>query len=624
MTIRTLAFLLCCFPFYSANAVLFEAEDYDNYFDLTAGNAGGAYRTDDVDIEVINTPNGGFNVGWIDATEWLSFNNFTVETSGEYIVSLRVASVSGATASLDLNGGAIPLGNFEIPATGGWQSWVTVTRTITLDAGTFTLGLYAVTSGWNVDAIEIIPVNIPDAVATVHQHCGFAGWAVNLAEGNYTLSQLQSLGLENNAISSIQLTPGYEAVLYKDDSFLGEAIIKSGSEACLVNDNFNDAVSSIKIRKKTDAGEGGRAGSIPVGIENVNDSPLKAANYRAMIRFVPTANISIDRFYFGFKLRGAHCWDAGNAEYGWGDGGTLQASLVNIDPLTGLPSNTIATETVNACERHTQAKAEANNSTPVLVWVNTPASLQANRMYGLIVRNVHPNPGGNFFSVNTPLADLSLAGPHARNELNENAKGALLSLDPREHIAWSDNGGASWQYGFYNGQYRSYMNDRDINHPATRMPQYGFRLTNGQTLAGQPYYAYSADCVNCSVTYSNAKYTRSFTELGAFTASGNNVGKLTIRNSDTGQQASCTPSTGYGFRKCRLASPVLVSVGQSYTVSASGTVETMEMDWSQRQQFPEVGVSEGSHRYFQAIPGSGTGAKDVPNIWAGPMSPYFQ
>ena len=65
-----------------------------------------------------------------------------------------------------------------------------------------------------------------------------------------------------------------------------------------------------------------RAGSIPVGIENVNDSPLKANNYRALLRFVPDATISVDRVYFGFKLRGASCWDSGNAGYGAGDGGT--------------------------------------------------------------------------------------------------------------------------------------------------------------------------------------------------------------------------------------------------------------------------------------------------------------
>ena len=40
-------------------------------------------------------------------------------------------------------------------------------------------------------------------------------------------------------------------------------------------------------------------------------------------------------------------------------------------------------------------------------------------MYGLVVRNAHANPSGNFFSFNMPLADTTLAGPHARDVLRK-------------------------------------------------------------------------------------------------------------------------------------------------------------------------------------------------------------
>src|SRR5262245_33321417 len=105
-----------------------------------------------------------------------------------------------------------------------------------------------------------------------------------------------------------------------------------------------------------------RGDSIPIGIENVNDSPLKNAGYRALLRFVPDATVTIDRFYFGYKLRGANCWDPGAAGYGMGDGGTLEASLVDIDAATGRPTTVIATETINGCTRHDQASAEINGS----------------------------------------------------------------------------------------------------------------------------------------------------------------------------------------------------------------------------------------------------------------------
>src|SRR5580765_2183068 len=89
-----------------------------------------------------------------------------------------------------------------------------------------------------------------------------------------------------------------------------------------------------------------RGDSIPIGIENVNDSPMKDAGYRALLRFVPDTTVTIDRFYFGFKLLGASCWSAGAGGYGKGDGGTIEGSLVDIDPATGRPSTILKTETV--------------------------------------------------------------------------------------------------------------------------------------------------------------------------------------------------------------------------------------------------------------------------------------
>jgi hypothetical protein len=365
-----------------------------------------------------------------------------------------------------------------------------------------------------------------------------------------------------------------------------------------------------------------RAASIPVGIENVNDSPLKSASYRALLRFVPDTDIEIDRFYFGFKLRGAECWNE-NAGYGAGDGGTLTASLVNIDAATGLPTTEIDSESVNGCTRHNEAKATLGGD-PVMVWVNLQAKLQGGQLYAVIIGNSHAQPATNFFSFNAPLADTALAGPHAKNELNQAASGGILGLDPREHVAWSTDAGKTWKYGSDNGQYKSYMNDHDTAHPATRMPQYGFRIAGGANLAVQPYYAYSTDCTGCGVTYANARYARSLTMAGGFTASGDDVGTLTVTNTTTGAKSSCTPTKGYGFRTCTLPQAIGVAVGQSFTVSGTGTVEVMEMDNPQRLLFPKVGTIAGEIRTFTPNPSGSVNAKDVPNLWAGPLSTNFK
>ncbi|HEX2880003.1 MAG TPA: hypothetical protein VHO25_10770, partial [Polyangiaceae bacterium] len=155
-----------------------------------------------------------------------------------------------------------------------------------------------------------------------------------------------------------------------------------------------------------------RANSLPIGIEDVNNSPMSSATYRALLRFVPDATVSIDRLYFGFNVRGASCRDPGAATDGDGDGGVLVASLVNIDSTTGLPSTPIDREEVGACARYDEVQA-AIGSTPVLVWVNLTATLDGGKMYGLVIENGATNPTVDYFSFHMPLADVQLAGPQA-------------------------------------------------------------------------------------------------------------------------------------------------------------------------------------------------------------------
>ncbi|MDM5179259.1 family 16 glycosylhydrolase [Massilia sp. DJPM01] len=140
----------------SAAICMLQAENYSNAFDTTAGNTGNQYRTDNVDIEATSDTGGGFNVGWTANGEWLAHNNVTFPTSGAYTIAYRVAAPSaGGVMSADLNGGTIPLGNTAVPATGGWQSWTTVQRTINVNAGTYNLGTFISSAGFNLNWISI-------------------------------------------------------------------------------------------------------------------------------------------------------------------------------------------------------------------------------------------------------------------------------------------------------------------------------------------------------------------------------------------------------------------------------------------------------------------------------------
>ncbi|RYZ79255.1 MAG: carbohydrate-binding protein, partial [Moraxellaceae bacterium] len=234
----------------NAMAVVYQAEDYTNFSDTSAGNTGGAYRGDGVDIEGSSDSGGGYNVGWIEANEWLAYSNLNIPTSGSYTIRMRVASPSGATAAVDLNGGTIQLGDFSIPATGGWQSWATVTRTVNINAGTYNLGVFAKTAGWNFNWIEVVSNGGGGSIATLYQHCNYGGWAAGFnSTGSFDLNGIVSRGGRNDDASSIRIAPGYEAVIYNDWNFSGSSVIAGGDTACL--SNFNDLASSIVVRQKT-------------------------------------------------------------------------------------------------------------------------------------------------------------------------------------------------------------------------------------------------------------------------------------------------------------------------------------------------------------------------------------
>lgn len=111
-----------------------------------------------VQLEATTDTGGGQNVGWIDANDWMAYANINFPTTGNYKVEYRVASPSGATLSLDLNAGSIQLGQVTIPATGGWQNWTTVSHTVSITAGTYAVGIFAPTGGWNINWVKFTKI----------------------------------------------------------------------------------------------------------------------------------------------------------------------------------------------------------------------------------------------------------------------------------------------------------------------------------------------------------------------------------------------------------------------------------------------------------------------------------
>ncbi|HWK11843.1 MAG TPA: carbohydrate-binding protein, partial [Vicinamibacterales bacterium] len=123
----------------------FQAENFDEggpsiaYSDTTSGNAGGVYRSTDVDLEATTDSGAGYNVMKTRAGEWLKYT-VDVATAGTYAIDVRVANIgTGGRLHVELDG-ADQTGPIAIPDTGGWQSW----RTITTAGIPMTPGLHVI------------------------------------------------------------------------------------------------------------------------------------------------------------------------------------------------------------------------------------------------------------------------------------------------------------------------------------------------------------------------------------------------------------------------------------------------------------------------------------------------
>ncbi|WP_456311827.1 glycosyl hydrolase family 18 protein [Pseudomonas shirazensis] len=109
-----------------------------------------------IQTEATTDTGGGLNVGYADTGDWLAYYNVNFPTSGSYVIEYRVASaVSGGRLSSDLSAGTIQLGAVNVPNTGGWQNWQTITQTVNVNAGTYNFGIYVQNTGFNLNWFRI-------------------------------------------------------------------------------------------------------------------------------------------------------------------------------------------------------------------------------------------------------------------------------------------------------------------------------------------------------------------------------------------------------------------------------------------------------------------------------------
>jgi hypothetical protein len=280
--------------------------------------------------------------------------------------------------------------------------------------------------------------------------------------------------------------------------------------------------------------EGNRRPVIPVGISQVNNSHLRAANDRFAVRFVPDSSIALQRFIMGFNLEGVYTdstnaaapteirtqtlnkqtvnagyaatpaglpggWTVGTGRIGYahGNGGTIRARLVSANS-DGTPnmSNVLATDSANAVDRYIASKTyfgyTAGGPMPFLYFDFAGASLTADQLYFVVIDNTHADPLNNSFSVNSPTTALSAGGPHRVNTLSKFTDGAMAGLDPRESVWWSINSGTNWSQGEKVGG-DTIASGQAIDRPGGHLFGYysGLEVTTDEAVR-LPWYGYEA------------------------------------------------------------------------------------------------------------------------------------
>ncbi len=136
----------------------------------SAWNSGWTYRNDGVDIEACldNTNSNGFNVGFLDAGEWMQYT-VDVEASGVYDIHVRTASEGSGGQMRFSTGDADITPSINTPSTGGWQEWqTTIIPNVILEENDHKIKFHVDQSGFNVNSFEFVETGLDiTSVATV-------------------------------------------------------------------------------------------------------------------------------------------------------------------------------------------------------------------------------------------------------------------------------------------------------------------------------------------------------------------------------------------------------------------------------------------------------------------------
>jgi uncharacterized protein involved in high-affinity Fe2+ transport len=211
-----------------------QAENYDTggqgvAYNVTAVNgSGNSYRSDGVDLEATTDTGGGDDLGWTAAGQWFKYT-INASTAGTYTIGLRLAAPTAVTDALhiDNSAGTNLSGNIAAPATGSYQTWTTVSVTVTLPAGTQTLTIDQDAAGWNINYLTFAssgggttgapyggtPAAVPGTVQAENYDTGgqSKGYSVTSVNGSANTYRTDGVDLETTSDSGGGYDIGWSA-----------------------------------------------------------------------------------------------------------------------------------------------------------------------------------------------------------------------------------------------------------------------------------------------------------------------------------------------------------------------------------------------------------------------------
>ena len=115
--------------------------------------------------------------------------------------------------------------------------------------------------------IQMIKKTLGVELPTFHKDINFNGMLGTLDVGKYTTKRMARNGIEDNAISSLEIAPGYVVECFEEDKFKGKSWRFENNFLNLADLGCNNTFSSIKVTKPEPSGNLVENGSFEQGVQ---------------------------------------------------------------------------------------------------------------------------------------------------------------------------------------------------------------------------------------------------------------------------------------------------------------------------------------------------------------------